>query len=576
MQRTVTVNGYEVNLKNSKDTKRFASAELVFLIIIEASGFILNCAVLLVIYLRYKFLQDKTRYILLGNILLCDFILLCFIIPTSMKFASCEIESCRAVVLESFCSSLTLLFEFSYICTICTQACLAVDTVLKVRYTNSPFWSRRRYWVVVVLSWVISFLPTVISRLPNMNRENFTFYVDLKRCEDYDHSGCFYQMYIFFVLHVLIAPIIPGCYFHLAFTAKRLSTRLKQKQNQISLLKPDRSIMVSPNTACGHKTNEGILNQLAETPFSSSGIKDSVLQDIRYLFARSLGKAPMTCIGQTNLSHISNPMPKSMVIHSAPLAFRSEGRLAFQIPHGITNSPQTPNESTSNDLIQKDPFNSNENVRHKTSYITIEGNSHIATLVHKSTQTSLVYKSTSISSEEWESSSLTFDSISNGIPHAQLSVTEEHTLPNYLQDKSRWSDKVNVVEKSSKHSTDPSIERYKQTKAQDPSKSAHCHFAKNKRSETETPVTRKTSRGVLKNAVSTLYQQGLLLMTVVYGCSVPYAVVSRCSKLDFPSPSATVAVCLYYSTCIWYPLIYFFMSANFRKQLRMTTNGGHS
>ena len=554
MKQTSEAFEYNLKLPTSKETRHTASAELVLLIIIEVSGFILNSVVLLILYLRFKYLQDKTRYILLGNILLCDFILLCFIIPTSMKFASCEIESCRALVLESFCSSITLLFEFSYICALCTQACLSIDTVLKVRVSCGRFLSRRNYWTVVGISWVFSLLPTIISRLPTMNRENFTFYVDLQRCADYDPSQCFYQIYILSFLHVVVAPFIPGCYFYLAAMAHRLKTRLNTRQSPNLSTKSEEIIRTRPSS---RKDNSSI-SFLADSELSqskTSGISKSVLEDIRHLFRLSqFVKTPkkyQSSSLQPNFPSVSNTLtPNSRPIERREnlSSVKSENLRTTKQPQ---QTPQMPllTKIDSNSPI-KGLLQVSESIIQELSHMSIESHSQVRPVVAKSTQTSFFYESNSSESEvSWSSSCWSGET--------PISVPQTWALyqPNL-------SNKVSA-ERIDSSSFDSWHEQHL---------SLH-ERVKKMRSESPNTLLRPPSKGVLNKAVFALCQHGLLLMTLVYGCSVPYVLVSTCSRLNLPWPSPTIAVCLYYSTCVWYPLVYFFMSANFRKQLTMTTSG---
>ncbi|RUS87468.1 hypothetical protein EGW08_004784 [Elysia chlorotica] len=548
---------------DSEDVRHhIASAELVLLVTIEVAGFILNSAVLLIIYLRYKYLQDKTRYILLLNILLCDYILLCFIIPTSMKFASCDIDTCRALVLESFCSSITLLFEFSYICSFCTQACLAIDTVLKVRHYCTRFLSHKNYWTAVGISWLVSLLPTIISRLPNMNRANVTFYVDLQRCADYDVSDCFYQIYILSFLHVLVAPIIPGCYFYLAVMAKRLKTRLKNSQSQHLLPMSEDSSSASSNTDNSPESNipEGEMGEMSQSKRSS--MRGSVLLDIKHLFAIYHEKHPKAISNRPYSSAASNrltPMSKVQTLPTeSPLTqhhpfseILSRQTLQNPSPLGEINSPSSKRLLDFNE----NPFKEGSSPDQQSSKRV-----HLAS---KSTQTSFAYESNSSESMPWDNSSSSLNEISW--------VETKSSQPPQIQhdDPLDKVSKETNVRKSTRISTDTSLEPWEK-------KRRSKQFRALERIGIETPadVAKSQSKKVLDQAAYVLFQHGLLLMTMVYGCSVPYILVNTCYRLDLPWPTPNIAVCLYYSTCVWYPLVYFFMSANFRKQLSMTTTGG--
>lgn len=563
-----SIQAYDFQPSNSKEARHFASIELVILVIIELSGFVLNGAVLIILCIRYKFLQDKSRYLLLGNILLCDFILLCFIIPTSMKFASCQIESCRATVLESFCSSLTLLLEFSYICAICTQACLAIDTVIKVHNSGSKHLRKRNYWLVVVLSWLLSILPTIISRLPNMNRENFTFYVDLQKCKDYDASECFYQVYIFLVLHALVVPIIPGCYFYLAFAARRLRTRLHK---QFFLLKQNQPTIEFSNA----KSNgENDLSQTALPQESLNKNSESALRDIRYLFARSISKPPDIGNSETLSFSSKSLTPKKSLLYTSPVRIEGNNETSSNIPYINIDSPQTPSDNKSRHSFQA---NFSEIAKPLLNISSLSHNeSFPLALAHKSTQTSLDYMSSSNSSEEWISSSIVPDANFINTSQTLLSPTDQPFLSHYLPNKPKRLCKSDTLDKTNESSKETSfaITTSRETKTHLQAVSPQWRLVRSKPSETA--LIKRSPITALDKAATTLCHRGLLLITVVYICSVPYVLVNKCSRLKFSSQVDTVAVCLYYSTCIWYPIIYFFMSANFRRQFMVTTNWRHS
>ena len=580
-----TLDSVELKWIPPKKTGHSASAELVFLVVIEVSGVILNCGVLLVIYLRFKFLRDKNRYILLGNILLCDFILLFFIIPTSIKFASCEIESCTAVLLDTFCSSVTFLFEFSYICAVFTQACLSFDTVLKVQYSCSPFLRRKNYWVVVVVSWLVSLTPSVISLLPNMKRENFTFYVDLQQCAGYGVSHCSYQIYILSLIHIVIVPVIPGSYFYLAVMARGLRRRLGKQQHDIPppTLHDVGSLTYTPASPFTDNSSKAIL---AVHGLSRPSVGDSVLQDIMFLFTSSAtGGENVREISPSKLSLVPDTLLASSFFPRISPITQSKDDISTQKapikPRGSDSSPKTKSPQTlripslpidedgqrAEDSLSKQ---SNKRLVQRVNSVGGGEHNHSPVLIDKAIQTSLTYKSTSPTSD-----------MSDGNNTSNLKPTSvcqdpqpssERSYPPALL-KSEASDTVPVVKsapKTSKEST--RILRSKRWRNQ--------HRPKRRRSETPTPEhrikPRRPSGTLLDEAVSTLCEHGLLLMATVYGCSLPYALVNKCLMLNIPSPVTTVAACLYYSTCIWYPLIYFFMSANFRRQLSLATNGGNA
>ncbi|KAK0048997.1 hypothetical protein Bpfe_021582 [Biomphalaria pfeifferi] len=210
--------------------------QLTFLNMVHIIGLLLNLACLFVIVRRYKALEQKKRYILLGNLLLCDFILLLWVVPVTVRLLTCSSTDCRMSVLNPVvCRTTAFLFQCSYICGVLTQVFLAVDRTMTTAHpcVSIKYLTGKVYVTTIAFCWLFSALHASIPLAPQYTGVSYLFSDRVKKCNhSYLHS-CWYYTYSTILVHGVLTPSILLCYLYMAWRIRQLRSRCDSQQTAL-------------------------------------------------------------------------------------------------------------------------------------------------------------------------------------------------------------------------------------------------------------------------------------------------------------------------------------------------------
>ncbi|GFN85383.1 hypothetical protein PoB_001188900 [Plakobranchus ocellatus] len=433
-----------------------------------------------------------------------------------------------------------------------------------------------------------------------MTRSGFIFNFDFKHCSTYDSSQCSYEIFILVAILAFLAPIIPGSYFYLAWLAHRLKSHLTNNQDKDMQTDQQISSVSSVSVQFNDDSTRDILSLKGQ--YSSITQNDMILADIRTLLSPSPLPSDKKC--SFHLSQSPNlVLPKeknqSMSHNSSALLLSDNNSAKAKSP--TSHAPSCNSLSPSLQIhAYQSHLSMNKHISKNVHHVHVKDNLGLnskylsqtpSQFVDTAVQTSLPYETSIEDSEEWNSSGSSVSEIplEETLPyHLKSSLLSSNVLTEKLEKIANASyqtllmpSKINTAENTLQvqYSNDSS----QQAKMMlEPPRPAQCLAFQNQReynlghANSSAASRRRPVKNLLNQAVSTFCQHGLILMVTVYGCSLPFALVNKCSMLDLPFSAATLAAGFYYSSCIWYPVVYFFTSANFRQQLSITTVGGHS